>query len=315
MKIIAQTAKNNIATVYLAESHGDLIEFVESVQPPLPRSSKWVLIVSSMVGCPVKCKMCDAGSTYKRILTKHEILNQIEYMISKEFADQNIQVAKLKIQFARVGEPTLNPAVLDVLDALPNLYNIPGLMPTISTVAPNCSKTKYFLERLIAIKNSLYNNGRFQLQFSIHSTDVIVRNSIIPIKKWDFAKIASYGEKFYSSGDRKITLNFALANSSPLEVDILKKYFDPSKFLIKITPINPTLAATKNHLASYINNGSIAGIQELVLTIKQAGYEVILSVGELEENKIGSNCGQYIKTFLHNNINLVDSYKYELEYL
>ena len=42
---------------------------------------------------------------------------------------------------------------------------------------------------------------------------------------------------------------------------------------------------------------------------------MILSVGELEENKIGSNCGQYIKTFLHNNINLVDSYKYKLEYL
>ena len=278
MKIIAQTAENNIATVYIAESNGDLIEFVESVQPPLPRSSKWVLIVSSLVGCPVKCKMCDAGNSYKRKLTKNEILWQIEYMINKRFTDQKILVEKFKIQFARVGEPTLNFAVLDVLENLPSLYDIPGLMPSISTVAPYCSKTKYFLERLITIKNKLYGNGKFQLQFSIHSTDLAVRDNIIPIKKWNFAEIASYGENFYSTGDRKITLNFALANSSPLEVKILKKYFNPNKFLIKITPINPTLAATKNNLISHIN------IEALVLDIKQAGYECIVSIGELEEN-------------------------------
>ena len=311
MKIIAQTPKNNIATVYIAESNGDLIEFVESVQPPLPRSSKWVLIVSSMVGCPVKCKMCDAGSIYKRKLTKNEILAQIEYMIHKHFTTKIIPITKLKIQFARVGEPTLNLAVLDVLEALPNLYNAPGLIPTISTVAPFCSKTEFFLERLITIKNKLYSNGKFQLQFSIHSTNTNIRDNIIPIKKWGFTKIASYGEKFYSDSDRKITLNFALASSSPLEALELKKYFDPNKFLIKITPVNPTVTAAKHQLTSYT-----ADLQKLALTIKQAGYDVIVSIGELEENKIGSNCGQYIKTFLNNNnINLADSYQYKLEYL
>jgi len=29
--------------------------------------------------------------------------------------------------------------------------------------------------------------------------------------------------------------------------------------------------------------------------LRGTGYEVIVSVGELEENKIGSNCGQYLK--------------------
>ena len=43
MKIIAKTGKENIAMVYIAEmDNGKHIEFVESVQPPIPREKKWV---------------------------------------------------------------------------------------------------------------------------------------------------------------------------------------------------------------------------------------------------------------------------------
>ena len=51
MRIIAKTGKENIAMVYIAEmDNGKLIEFVESVQPPIPREKKWVLIVSTLYG-------------------------------------------------------------------------------------------------------------------------------------------------------------------------------------------------------------------------------------------------------------------------
>ncbi len=313
MKVIAKTGENDIATVYVAKSGGDLIEFVESVQPPLPLASKWVLVVSSMVGCPVKCIMCDAGGNYKRRLSQAEILFQIDYMIKQRFPSGKVPVVKFKIQFARVGEPTFNFAVLDVLEILPGLYEASGLIPTISTVAPNGSEL--FLEKLIAIKNRLYPCGKFQLQFSIHSTDVALRDNIIPIKKWGFAKIAAFGEQFYVPGDRKIALNFALANNSILEVKTLTKYFDPQKFLIKITPVNPTLMAAKNQILSFLNESNISSMQELVLNIKQSGYDVIVSVGEFEENKIGSNCGQYIEKLSRSNIRLQNSYKSELEYL
>ena len=64
MKIISKTAKSDIATVYIAEINGKHIEFVESIQPPLSKQDKWVLIISTLFGCPVGCKMCDAGSFY-----------------------------------------------------------------------------------------------------------------------------------------------------------------------------------------------------------------------------------------------------------
>ena len=65
MKITAKAGKEDIATVFIAEmDNGKLIEFVESVQPPIPREKKWVLIVSILYGCPIGCRFCDAGEYY-----------------------------------------------------------------------------------------------------------------------------------------------------------------------------------------------------------------------------------------------------------
>jgi 23S rRNA (adenine2503-C2)-methyltransferase len=33
--------------------------------------------------------------------------------------------------------------------------------------------------------------------------------------------------------------------------------------------------------------------------MRSAGYDVILSIGEVEENRIGSNCGQYVTRHLN----------------
>ena len=56
MKIIYQRCNESLAKVYIAEfKDGYPIEFVESVQPPYPKEEKWVLIVSTLKGCPVEC--------------------------------------------------------------------------------------------------------------------------------------------------------------------------------------------------------------------------------------------------------------------
>lgn len=295
-KVIESYGREDMAMVYLAESKdGALIEFVESVQPPIPREKKWVLIVSTMDGCPVGCMMCDAGGYYRRKLSKEEILSQILYLTNKRFGSY-IPVEKFKIQFARVGEPALNDTVLDVLEELPSILNAPGLMPSISTVAP-IGRDSWF-ERLLEIKNRLYV-GRFQMQFSIHSTDAEQRDKIIPVKKWDFEQIASYGERFVSEGDRKVTLNFALAQENVADADVIIKYFNPEKFLIKITPVNPTYRSVENGLNSDVDdNGLVLKHRTFVEKLRENGFEVIISVGELEENKIGSNCGQYVQRHL-----------------
>ena len=131
-------------------------------------------------------------------------------------------------------------------------------------LAKNNKITNKFFEKLLQIKKRLYKNGHFQLQFSIHTTDENLRNWLIPVKKWDFAKIADYGKEFYGDNDRKITLNFALIKGIPLEPDVLSKYFDPETFLIKITPLNPTYQVLKNKLSSYIDPYQNDGKYEVI---------------------------------------------------
>jgi 23S rRNA (adenine2503-C2)-methyltransferase len=312
VKVLASTGRDDVAMVYVMDLGEDkLIECVESVQPPIPRDDKWVLLVSTMFGCPIGCSMCDAGGHYQGKPTKEQILSQIDFLVKKRYPDGVIPARQFKIQFARMGEPSLNSNVLDVLDELPALYSAPGLMPSLSTVAPKGSGK--FMERLLEIKNDKYSGGHFQFQFSIHTTDKSLRDLIIPVQKWSFSEMGAYGERFYAPGDRKITLNFALAQDMPVEPAVLLHYFDPSKFLIKITPLNPTYRAQENNLSSYIDPQVEDNGYEIVEALKMAGYEVILSIGEVEENLIGSNCGQYIKRHLAATQPISDGYTYSIQ--
>ena len=312
MKLIAKTGSEDVALVYIMELRdGKLVECVESIQPPLPRHEKWVLLVSTMFGCPVGCKMCDAGGSYHGKPTAEEILEQIDFLVAQRYPDRRIPSRQFKIQFARMGEPSLNNAVLDVLEALPRRFEAPGLMPSVSTIAP--AGTAKFFERLLLIKNEHYAGGHFQFQFSLHTTDLALRDEIIPVKKWSFAQMAAYGERFYAPGDRKITLNFALASGMPLEPAVLLQHFNPEKFLVKITPLNPTYRAQENNLNSYIAPDQEGSRYDIVEGLRQAGYDVIVSIGEREENYIGSNCGQYLRAHLSAGQPIAGGYTYQVE--
>ncbi|MEN8209728.1 MAG: radical SAM protein, partial [Candidatus Fermentibacteria bacterium] len=216
MKIVGQRGESDLATVYIAElSDGELIEFVESVQPPFPQNEKWVLIVSTLKGCPVSCPICDAGISYSGKLSFAEIIGQIDYMVRKRYSDGKIPVSKFKIQFARMGDPVFNPAVLDVLSELPFVYDAPGLLPSISTIAPKgCDN---FWGKLTDVKNRLYSGGRFQMQFSIHTSSEAARPELVPCRTWSFTEMSRWGEEFYNSGDRKISLNFAAVRGYPVD--------------------------------------------------------------------------------------------------
>lgn len=311
MKIIAKTGRDDIATVYIGElKNGKKIEFVESVQPPIPREKKWVLIVSTLFGCPVQCAFCDAGDHYDGKLTKDEILAQIDAMVYRRFPDGRIPIPKFKIQFARMGEPALNDNVLDVLSLLPNRFDAPGLMPTFSTVAPK-GREKYF-NKLLDIKDKLYGR-RFQMQFSIHTTDLELRDKMIPVQKWSFGEISEYGKIFHHRGERKITLNFALAKGTEVKPEVLLQYFNPENYLIKITPVNPTYRAAKHGITSLIQPE--ADHYKVIEEIRNAGYEVLMSIGEWQENQIGSNCGQYITHYLKQNCTVKNGYTFPLEEL
>lgn len=313
MRVKASTGHPDHAIVYILEMpNGHCIECVESVQPPIPRDQKWVLLVSTLYGCPIGCPMCDAGVFYYGKLDAGDIFSQIDFLVKKRFPDGIIPCKQFKIQFARMGEPALNPAVLDVLDSLPKRYNAPGLIPSISTIAPK-SATK-FLEALLQLKNKHYQKGRFQLQFSIHTTDPDLRQILIPADTLSFNEIAIFGDRFFQKNDRKITLNFIAANDVPIDTSVMLNYFSPDRYLVKITPVNPTYRALHNKLHSRIElNPGLIYSDTQIEHLRAAGYQVIVSIGNTEENLIGSNCGQYVLSHINNEHALDQAYSYPMK--
>lgn len=309
MRVVGRAGREDVAVVYLAGmGNGKWVEFVESLQPPIPREKKWVLIVSTLFGCPVRCRICDAGASYQGRLSAEEILQQVDYMTAGRYPGRRIPVEKFKVQFARMGEPAFNPAVLDALRELPRMYDAPGLMPCLSTIAPE--GTDAFFAELLAVKKRFYRD-RFQFQFSLHTTDEKLRDWLMPVKKWSLEKMGEYGRAFRDSLDRKVALNFALADGMPVDPEALLPHFPADHFLIKITPVNPTFQARENAVSSHIVPERER--YEIIDRLQKAGYEVLLSIGELEENFIGSNCGQLLAHFLRQKGTLEEGYTYPLQ--
>jgi 23S rRNA (adenine2503-C2)-methyltransferase len=300
MKILSSTGNEDLAIVHIAESStGNLVEFVESLHTPMPRSEKWILTISTLYGCPVSCSICDAGSYYMGRISKEGMFWQLDHMISSRFPDGVIPVKKLKVHFTRMGEPAFNMSVLDVINEFEWYFKAPGFFPSISSIAPKgCEK---FFDGLFQLKNEKFGLGKFQLQFSIHTTDEAKRDILMPVKKWDLETMAAYGRKFHKEGDRKITLSFAPARENPIDTEKMRKIFDPGIFLIKLTPLNATKSSKRNELTSVIEHSpgkesNEASENNDISVIKQGfidkGFEVITSIGAYEEIIIGSTCGQ-----------------------
>lgn len=302
MDVLEHYGNDTLASVFVAQMRREdprsVVEFVESVQPPLSREEKWVIIVSSMFGCPIGCMMCDAGGDYAGPLTSSEILAQIDECVLRRYPDRRVPSRKFKVQFSRMGEPSMNPAVLETMRALPGRFDAPGLMVSLSTIAP--ARASGFFEKLLHIKEEMYRNGRFQLQFSIHTTDLEKRRALIPAETWTFEQIAEYGERFYNRrhADRKVVLNFAPLVGYPIDTTKLNEHFDPEFFIIKLTPLNPTIRSMDHGIRSVLQHGCPETCMDLMNALYDQGYEVILSLGEEVENRIGSNCGQYVQRML-----------------
>lgn len=293
MEVIYHKGDESIAKVYVAILRNNpeyMVEFVDSVSGSMCRDKKWVVIVSSQFGCPVGCKFCDAHIRFKGNLMASEMVAQVDYLIGKWYPDGIIKSEKFKVQFARMGEPALNSEVIDAIYNIREKYHAKGYMPCVSTVAP-IGHEDWFNE-LVEMNHCVFK-GQFQLQFSVHSTDEAIRDRLVPIKKWTLEEIASYGSEFYYDGGRKVTLNFALTKGFSISIDKIVSVFNPRYFVIKLTPTNPTENARKHGLVNVFDSVD-ERTKRLIFGLEKAGFKVILSIGDLRENQIGSNCGQII---------------------
>jgi 23S rRNA (adenine2503-C2)-methyltransferase len=291
LTVLDKTGRHELAEVYLAAVRADqdlLIEFVDACDPSAGgRDVKWVVIISTQLGCPVKCLMCDAGRRFQGNLSSDEMLAQVDRIVAANGRDPRT-CGKFKVQFARTGEPALNDEVLRCLWHLKNRY--PNVIPCVATVGP-AGRERWF-STLLGLRDS-FND--FQLQFSINTTDEPLRERLMPYPKMPWQQIAQLGRGLYRPGRRKPALNFAVNGEWELDAGKLAQRFDSRWFAVKLTPLNPTATGAGNGFSA------VSSLQEvgLILAAKAAelrdrGYEVIVSLGHREEDEIGSNCGQAV---------------------
>jgi len=100
------------------------------------RTERWMIGVSVMSGCPVRCKFCATGNMKKyRNLTAEEILWQVEYVINSR-PEKFTEAKEHKINYTRMGEPFLN------------IENVKKAIALIGTAYPGTHTMSQLLELL-----------------------------------------------------------------------------------------------------------------------------------------------------------------------
>ena len=291
--VAGMVGRPDLAEVMVARfPDGRTAEFVDAVDPLLPKQKKWVINLSTQFGCPVGCPFCDAGGGYRGNLSAEQMLAMLRHVVKHNPVGLAKQCAKLKVHFSRMGEPALNDAVLLTIARLRAELPWPGVWACVATTAPR-TRGAWF-QKLLHLKER-YFSGRFQLQFSINSTDSETRKRLVPIPHWNLSEIAAYGRSFHRPGDRKVVLNFALAQDVPFQSEVISRHFDPQTFAVKLTPINPTETSKQNGFVTVLRSDASAQVDGTVASLRANGFDVVLSMGDPGEDEIGSNCGQAVK--------------------
>lgn len=258
----------------------------------LPLTEKWVITISTQYGCSMNCKFCDVpkvgsgkNATYKDL---------IKQVLQGIYLHSEIKSTKrLNVHFARMGEPSWNPNVLDAAkwmkEHLDPEYKV---HPVVSTMMPKRNEwLRTFIHTWMRIKNRLYN-GNAGLQLSINSTSKAERDEMFSGNAADFPTIAKIMRGIIPNG-RKITLNFAVANYE-IDPDVLLQYFDPDDYIIKLTPMHKTTTAENHGLETFGDYTSYAPYEHYERALVAAGYDVIVFMASEAEDLGMITCGNAI---------------------
>lgn len=256
---------------------------------------KWVATISSQKGCPMKCTFCDV---HKYGFYGNASLPDLEYQIRYIIEHEDIRFTnRFNVHYARMGEPTWNPAVLEFTRSrLDDLVKECGLHavtvhPVVSTMMPrhNESLTSYLLD-WCDIKNN-QRSGEAGLQLSINSTSNAQREMQFAGQSLSLEEIAKIADILPMPVGRKYTLNFAVTEATILNAKTLDSLFDRSKFIVKITPIHQTKSALENRYDVTTSYDDYSVYDKFEQPLLDLGWDVIVFVPSKEEDSDRITCG------------------------
>jgi 23S rRNA (adenine2503-C2)-methyltransferase len=205
------------------------------------RNNRWMIGVSVASGCNVKCKFCNTAKLKKyRPLTTDEIVEQIQFIINQNPQYDPKNSFEFKINYTRMGDTFLN------------VENVKNAIEIINKQFPN---VHHYIST-IGIKHSDFSwiKDNITLQISLHSLNENTRNVLIPFK--NKMTIQELGQ-IRTNSKLKTTVNLTLVDKNDFDITILKQYFDPQYFFIKISPLNENEISKNNNLHGIIQSSNL----------------------------------------------------------
>lgn len=273
----------------------------------VPKTEKWLMTVSTQKGCVHNCKFCDvAPLPFKGNLSKDEIVEQFDFMMKYTPLENGVSYNKLKLGFARMGEPSWN--LVNVISAMKEInekcnQNNIKLLPCFNSILPITNKfsSESLIETVLDTKDN-YFDGFLHFQISCNSTDEDVRKNLFgganvtPIE--DVIRIVNKWKPNKSvNNPRTVTLNFIVMEGVPIDVKMLQSYgLTGDKFAVKLIPLNTTMNSMDNNLKTLYNYNTYEELKRLADEFKNAGIPVIYdAIAKCEE--AGLCCGQLAHIF------------------
>jgi len=196
------------------------------------RKERWMVGVSVMSGCPIRCKFCATAKLKKwRCLTAEEIVEQVRFIRDKNLGVDASSCKEFKINYTRMGEPFLN---------------IEAVKKAIAIIDQEYPNAHHYVST-IGVKGADYSwvKDNITLQVSVHSFDEAQRDWLIPYnRKMTLAELGQIRTK----SNLKTTINLTLVDESDFDIAKLKQWFDPKHFFVKLSPINKNDISEKNNL-------------------------------------------------------------------
>lgn len=283
--------ENNIKASFLG--YDKRIEKVEHKDVKL--EDKLVVTVSSQKGCPMKCNFCDCHKLgFNGNASKAELISEITTGVALSGIKHG---KRLNVHYARMGEPTFNWNVIWSARDISSLFRANAFSdvsfeeyhPVVSTMMPkNNKELESFLHTWVRTGYMYGGEDGFGLQFSINTLDENDRNEMFRNKSLSLQEISNIIEKLPIPKKRKFTLNFAVTSNSNLDVELMNKYFDKNKCIVKITPVHETNEAVNE---GYEIVKSFDIYEKFERPLVNDGWDVIVFIPSAEEDADRITCG------------------------
>lgn len=282
--------ENNIKASFLG--YDKRIDKVE--HKPVDITDKLVVTVSSQKGCPMNCNFCDCPKLgFKGNATLPELITEIMSGVALSGIKHG---QRLNVHYARMGEPTFNPNVITSAEFIAQMLmsensdvTFDTYHPVVSTMMPKSNKNlKEFLHKWVTTGFVYGGEDGFGLQFSINTLDENDRNEMFRNRSLSLKEISDIIKELPYPKKRKYTLNFAVTSKSNLDVDLMNKYFDKEKCIVKMTPIHETVEAVDE---GYEIVHDFDVYEQFEQPLVNDGWDVIVFVPSKEEDEDRITCG------------------------